>query len=147
MSNIFYCGLSWDIYTSSVEGQIAKDLIAMTAANIPCEIIIVTPNKDADRLIRGFGLRRLPNVSLATFWIAYNVDSKDMAPIPEHTKIVVHRNLYRDSVGANIDFSPKTGYYIPEQGQTNYQTLNIHKPAPNWTKNTILDPAIINLWG
>ena len=146
-NDIFYCGLAWDVYTSAVESQIAKDFIAMTAANINCTIIAVTPNNDADRLLRGFGIRRVPLLSLATFFIAYNTQSPELASVPEHVRIVIQRNLFREKLENTIDFSPKIGYYIPPQGRVSYQTLNVHKPAPNWNKNTILDPAILRLWG
>lgn len=146
-----YIGIVFDKYTPQVEGQITRDVIALTNLardrHSDEEIVIVCDSDKADRLLDALGVRRIPTLQLAPTWLVYRTN--EMWPeVPDDAKTVIKRDLFVKVKRGNLRVNNENegnGYYLPPQGRPRPDKINMIRPAPNGYTPT--DPALIILWG
>lgn len=140
----YFFGVTWDFYTPAVEGQLVKDIIAMTQAKVKCTLKVACIHSQADRVFKSFGIERIGAETLATLWITYQTEEEPVHA-PDHAHIVVERNLYQPKSNGYINMVHNDkGYYLPPQGRIGPDSINMYRPAPNGYAP--IDPALIMLW-
>lgn len=145
-----YIGVVFNEYTPQVEGQLTRDVIALTnlanKRNSDEEIVIVCDSDRADRLLEALQVRRIPTLQLAPTWLAYRT-KEDWPEVPDEAKTVIKRDLYVKVRHNNLRVNNEaegTGYYLPPQGRPRLNKMNMLRPAPNGYAP--VSPELIMLW-
>lgn len=145
LTNTKKVGIVWDNYTSAVEAQICRDIIALI--NQPgqsADTIVVCSEFDrADRLLAALGVRRIPMESLASLWLVYKTMEYPVIA-PEHATEVVVRDFWSPIVDGNIDPEARNGYYLKRGDRPIPNQLNMRKPPPS--AYIPIDPALVLLY-
>lgn len=145
-----YIGCIFDSYTPQVEGQLTRDIIALTGLaakrHADEEIVIVCDSDKPDRLLDALNVRRVPTAQLARTWLVYRTN-EDWPEVPEFARTVIQRDLFvkvrRNTMRINGP-AQSEGYYLPPQGRPRPDKIGMVRPAPNGY--VPVDPALILLW-
>lgn len=144
MSN-FYFGLCWDKYTPAVEGQIARDMIALSSNKRPeVNLIACVIEPDANQLLASMNIKYIPNMVAAKLWILYKATFDNDVDAPEHATTVIVRELAVKDAKGSLSTDEFNGFYLPEQGRWGPDSISMHRPAPNGYAPP--DPQLIMLW-
>lgn len=143
-----YVGLLFDEYTPAVEGSILKDCLALLdfANTNKKELVICCDSARCDILLDSLGIRRIPVLQLAKFWVLYKT-VKHYKKAPSWAKEIVRRDLYVQPGRKNLYVNPPdtNGYYLPEQGRIALETIDLMRPVPNGYSPVPQEIALI--WG
>lgn len=145
-----YIGVVFDDYTPQVEGQLTRDVIALTQLaakrNADEEIVIVCESDKPDRLLEALNVRRVPTLQLARTWLVYRT-KEDWPEVPDFALTVIQRDMLvkvrRNTLRVNSE-QESDGYYLPPQGRPRPDKISMMRPAPNGYSP--VDPALIMLW-
>lgn len=142
----FYFGIIWDEYTSAVECQLTKDMVAMRSNYPLLDVICCCNFNDADTILANFDIKRIASdTDKAKLYILYSVTSDKFIEAPEYATTVIERNLEVKVAKPNINPNPKNGYYLKEGDRPGPDSSPSSKPMPN---NTGPANSMIKLiWG
>lgn len=143
----YVMGLMWDHYTTQVEGQIIRDLIAIQSQPNVSQLAVYYEGEEPslEALLGPMGVMRSPMKALAKLWVLYQVGNEPMEA-PEHATEVVVRDLQVRLKGPNLDTDEHSGFYLAPQGRNISPTLDLNRPMPGWYPGGPTAP-IVWMWG
>lgn len=128
--SVFYFGIIWDKYTTSVKSQLVRDIIAMQNHRPDAELVCCCKLNDADRVLNSFNIKRTTN-NKAKLYILYSTTPNIFIEAPEDTSVVILRNLEVTIDEGNLDPNPKVGYYLQPGDRAGNNSSPSSKAAPN----------------
>lgn len=134
----------YDQYTPAVEAQITRDLIALKSTHPKSEFAVICASNDTERLLESFGIPLYPK-GTSHLTLVYKVSDQWPDHPSETEATVVMRDLYVYEDTLTVDGTPTVGYYMPEQGRSIPNQVDLVKRGPTGPGG--VDPAILLLWG
>ncbi|QDH83643.1 hypothetical protein [Achromobacter phage Motura] len=147
---IYNIGVAWDEYTSGVEGNLARDLIALKTAAEKwpgTTLQVVSESDEADRMLRALGLQRSSIVTLPGTWILYQAGEQrvNLPEGVEYSVKKVERCLFQKSKKARLEDCDDQGFALKEQGRDN--TFDPFNRMPSTSTDWhMTDPLITLIW-
>lgn len=136
--------LIYDVYTTQVESQIARDMIALKSSYPRDTFACVCSTEQPNRVLQSFGIP-IFTVGEADMVIVY----KSTEFWPEHPSeednTVVLRDMYCGQVDVTLDGTPRVSYVPPAQGRPTPNRVKYGQAAPVGVG--YVDPALLMMWG
>lgn len=134
-------GIKFDSFTSAVEAQITRDILALKTKFPRQEIAVVCATMEPKYVLEALDIA-LFHSGNHDLQIIYKVS--EFWPEYEDVGTVILRDLYVDTVQIVIDSRPYNGYYLPDQSRpTAPRTTRTNGPAGRG----YVDPLILQIWG
>lgn len=139
-------GVIWDNYTSAVESQLTRDLIALKQAYPREDIACRTQNtNDPASLLKALNIE-LVFEGRPDLYVVYKTGEFWPEHPDENSHTVILRDLYVSQAEFQVSGEPSQSYHVPPyQGRFIREQNPLYKVGPRG-KGPI-DPAIILLWG
>ena len=134
-------GIKFDTFTSAVESQLTRDLLALKTKYPKQEIAVVCATPEPQYVLEALDIALFP-AGTSDLQVIYKVS--EFWPEYDDVGTVILRDLYVDTVKIVVDTQPYNGYYLPEQSRPTAPRINrTNGPAGRG----YVDPLILQIWG